>query len=76
MLCVWRDWKEGRIHYELLPPGKTVNSDLYCQHLMSMERKKKKTKDANTPPAVGAASGRRRQRVAGRYDLACGRGPL
>ncbi|GBP71242.1 Mariner Mos1 transposase [Eumeta japonica] len=35
MLCVWWDWK-GIIHYELLPPGKTINSDLYCQQLMRL----------------------------------------
>ncbi|GBP81556.1 Histone-lysine N-methyltransferase SETMAR [Eumeta japonica] len=28
MLCVWWDWK-GIIHYKLLPPGKTINWDLY-----------------------------------------------
>ncbi|GBP84880.1 Histone-lysine N-methyltransferase SETMAR [Eumeta japonica] len=27
ILCVWWDWK-GIIHYELLPPGKTIDSDL------------------------------------------------
>ncbi|GBP71912.1 Mariner Mos1 transposase [Eumeta japonica] len=29
-MCVDWDWK-GIIHYELLPPGKTINSDLDCQ---------------------------------------------
>jgi len=32
MLCVWRDWKEIA-HYELLPPGQTIDSNLYCQQL-------------------------------------------
>ncbi|XP_011141333.1 histone-lysine N-methyltransferase SETMAR-like [Harpegnathos saltator] len=32
MLCVWWDCK-GIVHYELLPPGETINSDLYCQQL-------------------------------------------
>ncbi|XP_045540347.1 histone-lysine N-methyltransferase SETMAR-like [Papilio machaon] len=27
MLCVWWDWK-GIIHYELLPPGRTIDSEL------------------------------------------------
>ncbi|GBP70079.1 Mariner Mos1 transposase [Eumeta japonica] len=35
MLCVWWDWK-GIIHYEFLPPGKTIKSDLYCQQLMRL----------------------------------------
>ncbi|KAL0839102.1 hypothetical protein ABMA28_017081 [Loxostege sticticalis] len=28
LLCVWWDWK-GIIHYELLPPGRTIDSELY-----------------------------------------------
>ena len=32
LLCVWWDW-QGIIHYELLPYGQTLNSDLYCQQL-------------------------------------------
>ncbi|GBP83681.1 hypothetical protein EVAR_57081_1 [Eumeta japonica] len=31
------DWK-GIIHYELLPPGKTINSNLYCQQLMRLKQ--------------------------------------
>jgi len=31
-LCVWWDW-QGIIHFELLPYGQTLNSDLYCQQL-------------------------------------------
>ncbi|GBP31734.1 Histone-lysine N-methyltransferase SETMAR [Eumeta japonica] len=27
----------GIIHYELLPPGKTINSDLYCQQLTRLK---------------------------------------
>lgn len=30
MLCVWWDWKRI-VHYELLPPGETTDSNLYCQ---------------------------------------------
>ena len=30
MLCVWWEWK-GIIHYELLPPDKIIDSNLYCQ---------------------------------------------
>ncbi|GBP75436.1 Histone-lysine N-methyltransferase SETMAR [Eumeta japonica] len=37
MPCVWWDWK-GIIHYELLPPGKTIISDLYCQQLMRLKQ--------------------------------------
>ncbi|GBP59100.1 hypothetical protein EVAR_48076_1 [Eumeta japonica] len=33
VLCVWWDWKSIN-HYELLPLGKTINLDLYCQQLM------------------------------------------
>ncbi|GBP67268.1 Mariner Mos1 transposase [Eumeta japonica] len=36
MLCVWWDWKRI-IHYELLAPGKTINSDLYCQDLIKLD---------------------------------------
>ena len=32
LLCVWWYW-QGIIHYELLPYGQTLNSDLYCQQL-------------------------------------------
>ncbi|KAJ0174901.1 hypothetical protein K1T71_010009 [Dendrolimus kikuchii] len=38
MLCVWWDWK-GIIHYELLPPGKTIDSELYCEQLMRLKQK-------------------------------------
>ena len=36
LLCVWWDWK-GVIHYELLPNGQTLNSDLYCQQLYRLK---------------------------------------
>ncbi|CAD6994020.1 unnamed protein product [Ceratitis capitata] len=32
LLCVWWDW-QGIIHYELLPYGQILNTDLYCQQL-------------------------------------------
>ena len=32
LLCVWWDW-QGIIHYELLPYGQALNSDLYCHQL-------------------------------------------
>ncbi|GBP34285.1 Mariner Mos1 transposase [Eumeta japonica] len=35
-LVAW-DWK-GIIYYELLPPGKTINSGLHCQQLMRLEQ--------------------------------------
>ncbi|KAJ0171629.1 hypothetical protein K1T71_013179 [Dendrolimus kikuchii] len=38
MLCVWWDWK-GIIHYELLSPGRTVDSELYCEQLMRLKQK-------------------------------------
>lgn len=38
MLCVWWDWK-GIVHYELLPPGKTINSDFYCEQLDRLNQK-------------------------------------
>ncbi|KAJ0173665.1 hypothetical protein K1T71_010814 [Dendrolimus kikuchii] len=38
MLCVWWDWK-GIIHYELLPPGRTIDSELYCEQLMRLKQK-------------------------------------
>ncbi|TLM46186.1 hypothetical protein FEC26_18845, partial [Acinetobacter baumannii] len=37
MLCVWWDWK-GIIHYELLPPGRTIDSELYCEQLMRLKQ--------------------------------------
>ncbi|GBP88788.1 hypothetical protein EVAR_100710_1 [Eumeta japonica] len=41
MPCVWGDWK-GIIHYELLPPDKITNSNLYCQHLMRLKQEAEK----------------------------------
>ncbi|GBP20264.1 Histone-lysine N-methyltransferase SETMAR [Eumeta japonica] len=32
MIPVWWTWK-SIIYHELLPPGETINSDLYCQQL-------------------------------------------
>ncbi|XP_046145712.1 histone-lysine N-methyltransferase SETMAR-like [Osmia bicornis bicornis] len=32
LLCVWWDWR-GILYYELLQPGQTLNSDVYCQQL-------------------------------------------
>ncbi|GBP66137.1 Mariner Mos1 transposase [Eumeta japonica] len=40
MLCVWWDWK-GIIHYELLPPDKTINSNLSCQQLVRLKQVEK-----------------------------------
>ncbi|XP_014471358.1 PREDICTED: histone-lysine N-methyltransferase SETMAR-like [Dinoponera quadriceps] len=37
LLYVWWDWK-GIIHYELLPSGQTLNSDLYCQQLTRLKQ--------------------------------------
>ena len=42
MLSVWWDWKEI-VHYELSPPGKTIDSDLYCQQLMKLKKLWRKT---------------------------------
>ncbi|GBP41559.1 Mariner Mos1 transposase [Eumeta japonica] len=38
---VWWDWM-GIIHYELLPPGETINSDLYCLQLMRLKQEVEK----------------------------------
>ncbi|KAJ0177711.1 hypothetical protein K1T71_006584 [Dendrolimus kikuchii] len=38
MLCVWWDWK-GIIHYELLPPGRTIDFELYCEQLIRFKQK-------------------------------------
>ena len=35
-LCVWWDWK-GVIHHEVLPHGLTINSELYCSQLDSLQ---------------------------------------
>ena len=45
MVCVWWDWK-GIVHYKLLPSGKTIYSDLYCQQLMRLRKSfdKKRTR--------------------------------
>lgn len=32
LLCVWWNWK-GKIHYKLLPYGRTPNSTIYCELL-------------------------------------------
>ncbi|GBP71652.1 hypothetical protein EVAR_62897_1 [Eumeta japonica] len=37
MLCVWWDLK-GVIHYELLPPAKTIHPDLSCQQLFPPDK--------------------------------------
>ncbi|XP_025163175.1 histone-lysine N-methyltransferase SETMAR-like, partial [Harpegnathos saltator] len=37
LLCVWLDW-EGIIHYELLPSGQSLNSDLRCQQLTRLKQ--------------------------------------
>lgn len=37
LLSVWWDYK-GIIYYELLQPGQTLNSDLYCQQLNRLKR--------------------------------------
>ena len=36
MLSVWWDWK-GVVYYEILEPGQTVNSVLYCQQLTRLQ---------------------------------------
>jgi len=36
MLCVWWDWK-GIVHHELLQPGQTIDSTVYCQQLMRLK---------------------------------------
>ena len=41
MLSVWWDWK-GIVHHELLKPGQTINSTLYCQKLMPLKQAIKK----------------------------------
>ena len=40
-LCVWWDWK-GIVHHELLEPGETIKSTLYCQQLMRLKQAIKK----------------------------------
>jgi len=35
MLCVWRNY-EGVLHSELVPEGRTMNSELYCEQLDRM----------------------------------------
>ena len=42
MPSVWWDWK-GIVHHELFEPGQTINSTLYCQHLMRLKQAIKKT---------------------------------
>ncbi|GBP64890.1 hypothetical protein EVAR_49824_1 [Eumeta japonica] len=34
--------KKSLIHYELLPPDKTINSDLYCRQLIRLEQEVEK----------------------------------
>ncbi|GBP05458.1 RUN and FYVE domain-containing protein 2 [Eumeta japonica] len=41
MLGIWWDWK-GIIHYELLPPSKAINSDLFYQQLMRLKLQEEK----------------------------------
>ncbi|GFX84056.1 histone-lysine N-methyltransferase SETMAR [Trichonephila clavipes] len=53
LLCIWWNWK-GIIHYELLPYGQTLNSDLYCQQLdrLKLAIDQKRTELANRSGAV------------------------
>ncbi|GBP00945.1 hypothetical protein EVAR_2254_1 [Eumeta japonica] len=55
MLCVRWDWK-GIIHYELLPPDKIVNPDLYCQQLMKLKQKSGREIDASQAKRLGHLS--------------------
>ncbi|GBP52531.1 Mariner Mos1 transposase [Eumeta japonica] len=41
MLCMWWDWK-GLIHYESLPPGETIDSDLYRYQMMRLRQEVEK----------------------------------
>ena len=43
MLSVWWDWK-GIVHYELLPSGQTIDSNLYCQQLERLRQAIEKTR--------------------------------
>ncbi|CAH2236298.1 jg7061 [Pararge aegeria aegeria] len=43
MLCVWWDWNAlpippHTIYYELLPPDRTIDSELYCEQLMRLKQ--------------------------------------
>ncbi|GBP34028.1 Mariner Mos1 transposase [Eumeta japonica] len=40
--CIWWDWK-GVIRYKLLPPAKTINSNLYCQQLTRLNQEIEKS---------------------------------
>ena len=50
MLCVWWNWK-GIVHHELLPVGKTIDSQVYCGQLerlrQAIERKQPKLNNRN-----------------------------
>lgn len=37
ILPLWWDWKKI-IHYELLQPGQTIDSSLYCQQLLRLKK--------------------------------------
>ncbi|GFU05274.1 transposase [Trichonephila clavipes] len=37
MLCVWRTYRQV-VHYELLPTGQTVTTDLYSQQLEHVQQ--------------------------------------
>ena len=53
MLLIWWDWK-GILYYELLPPNKTINSNVYCEKLDKFKKEiEKKT------PKIGQSEGLR-----------------
>ncbi|GBP42968.1 Fatty acyl-CoA reductase wat [Eumeta japonica] len=55
-----RDAKEKSfMHYELLPSGKTIHSDLYCQQLMRLEQEVEKKRSELTNRKGVATRGRR-----------------
>lgn len=43
MLSVWWDWK-GTVYHELLEPGQTINSTIYCQQLMRLKQAMEKNR--------------------------------
>ena len=51
MLSIWRDWKEI-LYFELLPAGKTINSDVCCQRLDDL-----KTEIGKKTPSIDQQEG-------------------
>jgi len=53
MLCVWWNWN-GIVYYELLPPAKTIDSNLHCQWIHWSNRFRKRSQNWSIEKALSS----------------------